>query len=398
MNDDPDAGPTSLPPDAADHSPRMAALAQISAGIAPALSDLLTVIRGQAGLLLDRAEGDAASRESLNQIYAAADRAGNLLRQLQIFSRQHLAHAEAVELNPFLHEMAEVIRRLLDGKISVEFQLAPDLPRIMADADMLEQLIIILALNAGDAMPTGGRLVFKTEAKEISAESARAWRDGRAGKFVVLSSADTGRGIAPEILPRLFEPFFTTKTPGRSVGLGLAAAFGIVQQHHGWMAVQSAVGVGSSFRVYWPAAPEEAGTKSSRGPDGHERSGQETILFVEDDVSVREVTAMILKESGYRVLQAGSGPEALEVWKWHGARVRLLLTDMVLEDDMSGLELATKLRAENPALRVICTSGYERDNLKRFPALAGGYQYLQKPCRPRALLAAVRTLLDDTPK
>jgi CheY-like chemotaxis protein len=382
---------------AAFDTQRMEALAQIAGGIAPALSDLLTVIRGQAGQLLDAAGRDPGDREPLNQIYTAADKAASLIRQLMIFSRQQTMHAEIMDLNGLIDESAGVLRRLLGDGISVDFHLASNLPLIVADRDMLEQLLIILALNARDAMPTGGRLLFKTEVVDTMGDAAkdRPDQDHKSGKFVVLHVDDTGRGIAPEILPRVFEPFFTTKADGRSAGLGLATVFGIVQQHHGWMAVESVINAGSSFQAFLPAGPPGAVVEPGRGTEAGTRAGNETILLVEDDAAVREFTVAILQQYGYRVLQASSGPEAMEVWKWHAPRVRLLLTDMVLEDHMTGLELAAKLRTESPGLKVICTSGHSRETMKRFPEDLEGCHFLQKPCRPQTLVAAVRALLDE---
>ena len=385
----PGAGPGSIA------SPEMKALAQITGGIAPALGDLLTVIRGQAAILLDRAEPAAATQEPLKQIYAAAEKAVSLLRQLQIFSGQQTAHSELTELNALITESAGVLHRLLGERIAVEFRLAPDLPLVVADRAMLEQLLIILALNARDAMPAGGRLLVQTEAVNITDAARPDWPGGRTGKFIGLSVDDTGSGIAPEILPRIFEPFFTTKPAGRSLGLGLATAHGIVRQHGGWITVKHRIGGGMRFQVVLPIAPADTVAAAAPGADPGGHRGNETILLVEDEAGVREFVAFVLKDQGYRVLQATSGLDALEVWRWHGARVRLLLTDIVLEDNMTGLDLATKLRADHPGLPVICTTGYERAALQRFPGLEGGYHYLQKPCRPQALLAAVRAVLDE---
>lgn len=376
-------------------TPRMQALAQVAAGIAPALSDLLTVIRGRAGLLLDAAGQDPGARQPLTEIYTAAEKAASLLRQLQIFSRQHEMHPEVVDLNAVIEEAEGVIRCLSGDRISVELRLAATPQLVVADRGMMEQMLIALALNARDAMPSGGRLRFGTETQVIAEDAAKDGRDGRPGRFVVLDVEDNGRGIAPEILPRIFEPFFTTKVGGRSAGLGLAAVFGIVAQHQGWMTVGSVVGGGSSFKATLPAAPPDSIDESGRGSGSPDHKGTETILLVEDDAAVRDFTAVVLKECGYRVLQAASGLDALEAWKWHSTRIRLLLTDMVLEDQMTGLELAAGLRSENPGLKVICISGHRRDDMKCFPGLAGGFHYLEKPCRPQALLAAVRALLDD---
>ena len=373
---------------------RLTALAQVAAGLAPALSDLLTVIRGQAGVLLDRAEPEPATLAPLNKIYSAAEKAATLLRQLQIFSGLQPAHAEPIALNPLIEETSVVLVRLLGDGIAVQLQLAPGLPPILADRGMLEQLLLILALNAGDAMPAGGTLLIRTETVERANDAGNEIPAGRPGKFAVLHVEDTGRGIAPDVLPRLFEPFFTTKPAGRSLGLGLATALGIVRQHHGEITVNSSVGGGTRFRVVLPLAAPDAMAAVTSAPATDRGRGGETILLVEDDAGVREFTAMVLQEHGYRVLQAGTGEDALEAWQWHGPRVRLLLTDMVLEGGLTGLELASKLRAENPGLKVICTTGYQREALKNFPPVPGGYHYLQKPCRFQTLVADVRTLLD----
>jgi two-component system cell cycle sensor histidine kinase/response regulator CckA len=373
----------------------MARLARMAGGIAPALSDLLTVIRGQTEVLLNQAEHAAGAPEALKQIYTAAEKAGSLLRQLLIFSGQQAPHPGPVALNGLVEETAGVLHRLLGATITAEFRLTPELPGILADPGMLEQVLIILAVNAREAMPGGGRLLVRTAVAEVPAGVGQNRTDGPPRKFVVLSVEDTGRGIPPEILPRIFEPFFTTKAGGRSLGLGLATVFGIAQQHHGWVTAENLAGAGARFTVFLPVARPGQEAAAGRATPARPARGHETILLVDDEASVREFTAQLLSEQGYRVLQAGTGPAALEAWQWHGPRVRLLLTDMVLEGHMSGLQLAARLRAENPGLKVICTSGHQRDTMERFPELSGGYHFLPKPCRPQTLLAAVRTLLDE---
>lgn len=370
------------------------ALAQLAGGLAPALNDLLTVITGHASLLLDRTDADAPTRESLNQIYTAGERAVSLIRQLLLFSGRETLHAQVLDLNPRIEETGPVLRRVLGAEISVELRLADGLPPVAADAGMLEQILLGLAWNARDAMPHGGQFVVTTTTVELADADMKKFPGGRPGNFVALAVSDTGSGIAPEILPRIFEPFFTTKAAGRSTGLGLAAIFGIVQQHHGWLAVESTVGTGSTFNVFLPAAPPEARAETPERAAGKSGGGGEAILLVEDEAAVREFTTAVLQRYGYRVLQASNGTDALEVWKWHGSRIALLLTDLVLEDHMTGLDLAKKLRAAKPGLGVICTSGYGREIMARSGALPGGCHFLQKPCRPQALAGAVRAVLD----
>lgn len=375
----------------------MAALAQIAVGLAPALSDSLTVIRGQTGVLLDGPGLPLATQQSLLQIHNAAERASSVIRQLLIVSQQLTAQPLALSLNALIAETDGVLRRLLGPAVTLECDLAADLPPILADPGLLEETLIALALNARDAMPHGGRLRLKTEAREIATESAPSPPPARTGRFVVLECSDTGHGIGAADLPRIFEPFFTTHTGGKHPGLGLAAVFGIVRQHHGWLTVDSAVGAGSSFRISLPALPPGPAEPASPARDRGNLRRHETILFVEDDAAVRDFTYELLQEQGYRVLQATSVAEALEAWQWHSGRIKLLLTDLVLDDSGSGLDLATRLRAENPNLKVICTSGHQRADLKRFPGLAQGYAFLAKPCRPQTLLATIQRLLEPPP-
>lgn len=374
---------------------RLEALRQVTGGIAPAFSDLLTVMRGQAGALLTAGDAPAAMRGPLHQIFTAAEKAGSLLRQMLIFSGRQAMRPAVLDLNALLANFEGVLRQLAGHEIAVALEPGSNLPSVSADAEMLEQVFLVLTLNACEAMPTGGRLRLSTAALEISVESATQWPEGRAGKFVLLEVADTGRGIAPEIRPQIFEPFFTTKTGGKSAGLGLACVSGIVRQHGGWVAVESTVDAGARFTVFLPAAPLAAGASAESAADSGKDLGKATILVVEDDAALREFTVTLLQEAGLRVLQAGSSRDALEIWQWHGARIRLLLTDMVLEDKMSGLDLAAKLREQRPDLKVICTSGYWRDADKSSPALGDNFLYLSKPCRPQTLVAAVRALLVD---
>lgn len=368
------------------------ALAQLAGHLAPALNDLLTVITGRTGLVLDHLETDAATRESLNEVYTAGERAVSLIRQLLLFSGQGARQERALNLNHLVQEHDRVLRRALGERVTLEFRLTPVLPPIAADPAMLEQVLLGLVWNARDAMPQGGRLVVATAPVSITTDTVARHPDGRIGEFASLSVMDSGTGIPPELLPRLFEPFFSTKVAMHGAGLGLAAIFGIVRQHRGWLTVESVVGQGSTFTVFLPVAsataPEEPAP--ARGAAGE---GRATILLVEDDGPVREFTAAVLRSHGFRVLQTRSAIEALETWKWHRERVALLLTDVVLAD-ISGQELAARLRRERPDLAVICTSGHGADIMDR-PVPLPGCVFLSKPCRPHALVRAVRSALDS---
>ena len=372
---------------------KMEALAQVAGGVAHEFNDLLTIITGHASLLLDAEDPATETLEPLNQISAASERAAGLLRQLLIFSRQQPMHPQNLDLNGLIEGTVLGLRRLLGEQITIETSLAASLPLIRADAGMLEQILVNLALNAREAMPEGGQLILATEALAITEAGAKLEPPSRPGSFVCLKITDTGCGIDPEVLPRIFEPFFTTKDAGKSTGLGLAAAWGIVQQHAGWLEVKSAVNEGATIKVFLPAAPAGAVAEPVIH-SGEKIGGREVILLVEDEASVREVAVAMLQKHGYRVLQAGSAEEALEAWKWHALRIELLLTDLVLPGHITGPQIAERFRAEKPTLKVICLSGYGREDSERVPKLPVGGHFLRKPCRPRVLARAVRALLD----
>jgi CheY-like chemotaxis protein len=264
---------------------------------------------------------------------------------------------------------------------------------------MLEQVLVNLAVNARDAMPKGGQLLILTETARLDAAQASAHPEARAGDFVCLSVTDTGTGIAAEHLPRLFEPFFTTKEVGKGTGLGLATVYGIVQQHEGWIEVASQPGAGATFKIFLPAIEPPPATGSAAEPVKAEPvGGTETILMVEDDEAVRSLTSRVLRKFGYLVLEAASGPQALELWRAHKEEIALVLTDMIMPEHMNGRELAEQLRAERPDLKVIFISGYSGETVGKDTAFLRrtGTDFLQKPCHSRTLLQTVRKALDDT--
>ncbi len=375
-------------------SQKMEAIGQLAGGIAHDFNNLLTVINGYASLALSGEDTPEDLRKPLLQIQAAGERAANLTRQLLVFSRKQAMQFKAIDLNRTIEESTRMLSRMVGEHIELDLKLDPAVPQIEADTSMIEQILMNLVVNARDAMQQGGRLVIATEAKEIGVAEAKALPGTRAGRFVQLSVSDTGSGIPPEILSKIFEPFFTTKGIGQGTGLGLAMVFGIVENHHGWIHTESRLGEGTTFRIYLPTAlPFRGGSKLSRAEDAIGR-GTETVLLVEDDEAVRELTLSVLRAYGYRVLTASTGTEGFEVWKQHRNDVRLLLTDMVMPDGMSGLELAKLLRAADPGLKVICMSGYNQEDLGSESSLGGNIEFLQKPCPPRALARLVRATLD----
>jgi len=259
-------------------------------------------------------------------------------------------------------------------------------------AGMIDQLLMNLVVNARDAMPNGGHLVIATSVREVSEAEALAAPDASPGVRVCLEVTDDGSGIGTEVLPRLFEPFFTTKEPGRGTGLGLATAFGIVRQHGGWITVETAVGQGTTFRVFLPAVePAQAPPRAAEPEVAH---GGETILLVEDDASVRRVLCAAFTQHGYTVVDARHGAEALERWDQPGGAIQLLFTDVVMPGRMSGYELADRLRERQPRLKVVFYSGYSPEAVRRAATADADQEFLQKPASLGTLLDAVRPCLD----
>jgi two-component system cell cycle sensor histidine kinase/response regulator CckA len=255
-------------------------------------------------------------------------------------------------------------------------------------------VLLNLVVNARDAMPKGGQLSIKIVVSKINATPRSYQSEARPGDFVCLHVSDTGCGIAPEDLRRIFEPFFTTKEVGKGTGLGLATVYGIVNQHQGWIEVDSEREKGSTFRVFLPSSKEAAVKVEGKASAPVVRGGDETILVVEDEVAVRELVCRVLTGHGYKILQAETGVKALEVWQDNKKKIDLLLTDLVMPDHLNGRELAEKLRADRPRLKVIFTSGYSADVVGKDFVLQRGLHYLQKPYDPQKLAVTVRECLD----
>lgn len=373
---------------------KMEAVGQLAGGVAHDFNNTLTVITGYTKLLLDFGGLPAVAQERLRTIYAAGMRAGNLTRQLLLFSRKHAIHKDVLDLNALIEEIAKMLGRLIGEDVQVELRLGTASRFVTADPSMLEQVLVNLAVNARDAMPRGGQLTIATEQRGVSAAEAAENPARRAGEFVCLSVRDTGSGIPPEVLPRVFEPFFTTKAIGAGTGLGLATVFGIVQEHQGWIEIETAAGAGTCFQIFLPPAPVAEVVAHTASQEPFDYKGAETILLVEDEATVREFAVAVLQHYGYRILQAGSGVEALETWKWHHTRIALVISDVVMPDGVSGLDLVDTLRAKKPALKVILTSGYAHDLATKVRALPKDLPFLQKPYLPNTLARMVRDLLD----
>jgi signal transduction histidine kinase/DNA-binding NarL/FixJ family response regulator len=377
------------------HAQKMEAVGQLAAGVAHDFNNILTVVHGHATMLLMRLGEEGLHAKSVTEIRRSSERAANLVRQLLMFSRKQLLQFRNVELGEVVRSLSSMLRQLVGEHVQLEIDCPEETPPIFGDRGMIEQIIVNLTVNARDAMPRGGRLVIKSRSVILDGEAVRLNTEARAGKFIRLTVSDNGTGMTANTLQHLFEPFFTTKDVGKGTGLGLATAYGIVKQHHGWIEVHSEPNAGATFEIYFPMSEQE----SPRLPEVQEISattrGTETILIAEDEPSLREMVSEALCLQGYRVLTAGSGPAALAVWHRERSRVDLLLTDMVMPGGMMGTDVAAELRRSNPRLKVIFTTGYSPGTAGVQSSFEEGINFLPKPYSPTKLAEMIRKCLDS---
>jgi PAS domain S-box-containing protein len=374
-------------------SQKMEAIGQLAGGVAHDFNNILTVIHGHASLLLASGLDDTGAR-SAQQITSAAERAAGLTRQLLTFSRRQLIQPKKLDMNKVVGNMTDMLGRILGEDVSLQLNYSQSPATVEADAGMMEQVLLNLAVNARDAMPRGGQLGVRISIVEVNEVHVQRHPEARVGTFVCVSKSDTGCGIPAENLSRIFEPFFTTKEIGKGTGLGLATVYGIVKQHQGWIEVESVVGKGTTFRIYVPFVGKEQAEAEKPTTQITIRGGTETILLVEDENPVRELVARILQKYGYKILQAATGTAAVKIWDEHRNEIALLLTDLVMPDNMNGRELAETLWEQKPDLKVIFTSGYSADIVGKDFKLESDLNFLQKPYQPQTLALTVRRCLD----
>jgi two-component system cell cycle sensor histidine kinase/response regulator CckA len=371
---------------------KMESVGLLAGGVAHDFNNWLTVISGSAELLLETAGVVPECGELLREIQHASERATALTRQLLAFSRREVLEPRVMDLNAIILDTEKMLRRLLGEDVLLETSLAPGLSRVKVDPGHWTQVLMNLAVNARDAMPTGGRLTMETREQTLDESFTRSRPSLQPGRYVVLAISDTGCGMPPEVRARIFEPFFTTKGMGKGTGLGLAVVHGIVAQSGGHIEVYSEVGVGTTFRIYLAVAAELAAGSAPSAAAPQVR-GTEIVLVVEDEESIRRVAYRGLRANGYTVLQAGDGEEALAVLERHGGTVDLLLTDVVMPR-MNGRALAEAMRAHHPGLKVLYTSGYTDDAVVRHGILQADVAFLPKPYTPLSLLRKIRQVLD----
>jgi CheY-like chemotaxis protein len=367
----------------------------LAAGVAHDFNNMLTIIQGHSGMLLARRDVPVEIVDSVQPIYFAAERAANLTRQLLMFSRKNVMQPALIDLREVVTNVSKMLQRLLGETVTLKVEAPPEIPLVQADTGMIEQVIMNLAVNARDAMPKGGTVTISTGIQEVDEAYANMRPEARSGSFVCLRASDTGCGMDAATMARIFEPFFTTKEVGKGTGLGLATVYGIVKQHEGWIEVASEVGVGTVFTIFFPAKSQPVLAKQAEvAPVTAVRGGKETILVVEDERILRDMAHVILEDCGYEVLEASTGVEALDVWGRHRGPINLLLTDMVMPEGLSGMELAQKLLGNDPRLKIIFASGYSMDELDTDFIREGHATFLQKPYTHVSLAKAVRDSLD----
>jgi PAS domain S-box-containing protein len=389
-------------------SQKMEAIGQLASGVAHDFNNILAVIQMQADLLKSEENLSPEQLELAKGIGEAAQRAANLTRQLLMFSRRQTMRATELDLSETINNMTNILRRTLGEHVEMQFKFSMEPLFIHADAGMIDQVLLNLAVNSRDAMPQGGRLIIETSAVEFNETTSAHSIHARQGKFICLSVSDSGVGIAPENLSKIFDPFFTTKEVGKGTGLGLATVFGIVQEHKGWVNVYSEPGHGTTFRVYLPRLGKLSDQKFIAPVMQPVHGGNETILLVEDQSSLRNSVKMAMQRLGYRVLEAANGVEALEVWKKHQVKVglaqkvfgqqeddiQLVFTDMVMPGGINGRQLGEQLLKENPKLKIIYASGYSPEVAGGDFPLKEGVNFLTKPFEMHKLAKTIRDNLD----
>jgi two-component system cell cycle sensor histidine kinase/response regulator CckA len=371
---------------------RMEAIGRLSGGIAHDFNNLLGVIIGYSGLLKKALGGSPELFEHALEIEKAGRRAASLTKQLLAFSRQQVMTPTVLNLNALATDMEKMLPRLLGEDIQVTLELDPALGNVKADQSQIEQVIMNLAVNARDAMPSGGKLKLRTYNAEMDKNYTNKHPGSKVGSYIVMSVADSGTGIDPDTLAHIFEPFFTTKEVGKGTGLGLATVYGIVKQSNGYIWVDSMPGKGASFEIYLPRHIGEAALEQELAPV-MKSQGHETILLAEDSAPLRKLAQGFLETAGFRVISAGSGEEALEVAARFGGQIDLLLTDVVMPG-MNGRVLAENFLARQPGMKVLYMSGYTDSFIAGHGVLEMGTHLLHKPFSEEVLVQKVREILD----
>jgi two-component system cell cycle sensor histidine kinase/response regulator CckA len=333
--------------------------------------------------------------DSTAQIKSAADRASGITRQLLAFSRKQVLSPRIINLNDIMLNLDALLRRLIGEDVEVRTDLANDLGAVKADPGQIEQVIMNLALNARDAMPQGGKLTLETANAQLDESYSRSHQPAKPGRYAMLAVSDTGHGMPPETQARIFEPFYTTKEVGKGTGLGLSMVYGIVKQSGGYIWVYSEPDQGTTFKIYLPRVDQPAEAMGAENRPKSVQRGSETILLVEDDPQLRQLSSSVLAHCGYKVLVAGGPEEGLAICRSNQRDIRLLITDVIMPR-MNGRQLAEQILQISPNVRVLYISGYTNNAIVHYGVLDAGLWFLPKPFTLSALIAKVREVLDSS--
>jgi signal transduction histidine kinase/ActR/RegA family two-component response regulator len=379
---------------------KLEAIGQLAGGIAHDFNNILAATLLNLNLLQRTLPPHGDSDQLLAELETDVQRATSLTRQLLLFGRRSVMRVQPLDVNQVVEDLLRMLRRLIGEHVHLDWHPAGPMPSIPGDPGMLEQLIVNLVVNARDSMPNGGHISLDTRVVEIQDTQDSHRAGARPGRYLCLAVADTGCGMNANVLQHIFEPFFTTKEPGKGSGLGLATVYSIAQQHGGWVTVDSTVNHGSRFQIFLPTLPALPDATRPSPRSAHQPSfpgGNETILLVEDEPSLRRSISGFLRHSGYRVIEAADGPDAMRLWSQHAPEINLLYSDVIMPNGMNGLELAHKLRASDPSLKILLSSGYCAELVDRAELVSQGIGFLPKPCEPHDLATHVRHCLQGKP-
>jgi signal transduction histidine kinase len=374
---------------------KMEVIGQLAGGVAHDFNNILAVIMGYSDLMMQKLGVEGEFRGYLETIRAAAERAAGLTRQLLVFSRKQTVQLVVLDLNEVVTDLDKMLRRLIDENIEMTILAGKELGHVKADSGYVGQVLMNLVVNARDAMPNGGKLTITTDNITLDENDARAHPGASPGDYVMFSVGDTGTGMTDDVKAHLFEAFFTTKPKGKGTGLGLATCQTIIQQSGGYIGLESELGKGTTFRIYFPRVQEAIQNSDTTMKKRPMPRGTETLLLVEDEPAVRHLACDVLCAQGYEVLSANNGQDALHVAHDHkGAPIRLVVTDVIMPL-MGGRVMAEWLKSINPDLKILFTSGYTDDAIARQGVLDAGVAFLPKPYTPGTLSRKVRGLLDN---
>ena len=372
---------------------KMEAVGTLAGGIAHDFNNMLNVIMGYGGMVLDNLESGSSSREDMNTLLAAAERAANLTKRLLVFSRKQVVDVKPVNINELILDLRKMLDRLIRESIELHLDLAARPLIVLADTGMVEQVLMNLVVNARDAMQDGGQLSICTGLMEMDDEYVAMHGYGKPGRYALISVTDTGQGIDAETQKRVFEPFFSTKCAGEGTGLGLAISYRIIQQHNGYINVYSEPLHGTVFNIYLPLSEEAPSRDRKTTAEVPVKGGSETVLVAEDDPPLRELTRRMLEAFGYNVISAKDGADAITKFMENRERISLLLLDMIMPKK-SGKEVAEAIQKVSPRIKILFVSGYTMDNIKTRELIGSDFNFIHKPFQLNELAMKVREILD----